>query len=89
VRRAHVRNPVTHSFIDRVLQRAAAGIHTNHFRAEETHAKNIQPLAFHILGAHINRTSEAESRGDRSCGHSMLPCAGFRDDSFFAHAHSE
>ena len=35
VRRAHVGDPVAHGFVDRVLQRAAAGIHANHFRAQQ------------------------------------------------------
>ena len=49
MRRAYVGDPVAHRFIDRVLQRARAGIHAHHFRAEQTHAENVEPLALHVL----------------------------------------
>ena len=89
MRGAHVRDPVAHGFVDGIFQRAAAGIHADHFRAEQAHAKNIQPLALHVLGAHVNGAGEAEPRGDRCRRDSMLARAGFRDHALLAHAHGE
>ena len=61
----------------------------DNFRSEQTHAKNIEPLAFHVLSAHINGASEAETGSDGGRCDSMLARAGFRDDALFSHAHGE
>ena len=89
VRRSHVGHPITHGLVDGVLQGATTGIDADHFCSEKPHSKNVQALAFHVLGAHINRACEAETSGDGSGGNAMLAGAGFRDDALFPHAHGE
>ena len=89
MRGAHVGDPVAHRFVDRVLQRAAAGIDADHFGAEKAHAEDVEPLALHVLGAHVDGAGEAEQRGDRRRGDAVLPRAGFRDHALLAHAHGE
>ena len=89
VRRAHVRDPVAHRFVDRVLQRARAGIHAHHFRAQQAHAEDVEPLALHVLGAHVDDAFEAQARRHRRRGDSVLARAGFRDDAALAHAHGQ
>ena len=54
MRRRDVCHPVAHRFIDRIFQRAAAGIDANHFGAEKQHAIYVEPLPLHIFGAHVN-----------------------------------
>src|SRR5215208_3276349 len=39
---ADVRHPITECFVDRVFERARAGVYFANFRAEQLHAKNIQ-----------------------------------------------
>ncbi len=89
MRRADVRDPVAHRFVDGVLQRARAGIHAHHFRAQHSHAKNIEPLALHVVGAHVDDAFEAQPRRNGGRRHSVLPRAGFRDDAALAHAHGQ
>ena len=58
----------------------------DHFRAQQPHAKDIQPLAPHVFLAHVDDALEAEQRADGSGSHAMLPGAGFGDDALLAHA---
>ncbi len=67
------------------FQRAAAGFHANHFGAKQTHAKNIQLLALHVFGAHVDRARKSQPCRDGRSRHSVLARSRFRDDAFFAH----
>ena len=89
VRRPHIRHPVAHRFIDRVLQRLATRIDAYHFRAQQPHTVHVQPLPFHILRAHIHRAPKAQPRRHGRRRYAMLPRARFRDHPLFPHAHGE
>ena len=81
-----LRDPVAHRFVDRVLQRAAAGVDALDRRAEHAHAKDVQRLPRHVLGAHVDDALEAEQRAGRRRGDAVLAGAGFGDDAALAHA---
>ena len=87
--RADVGDPVAHRFVDRVLQRARAGIHAHHFRAEQSHAKNVEPLALHVLRAHVDHAFQAQPRRNRRRRDSVLARSGFRNDAALSHAHGQ
>src|SRR5437660_2692267 len=89
MRGADVGDPVAHGFVDGVLERAAAGIYAENFRAEHTHTGNVERLAFHVLGAHVNDTFEAEMRGNGGGGDAVLTSSGFGDDARLFHLHGE
>ena len=61
----------------------------DHFRAQQAHARDVEPLPLHVLGAHVDDAFEAEPRRHRGRGHAVLPGAGLRDDAALAHAHGE
>jgi len=82
----HVRDPVAHGLVDRVLQRLAAAVHGAHNGAQELHAENVQGLASNIIGAHIHFAVETEHGGSRRRCHSVLAGAGLRDHTGLAHA---
>ena len=89
VRACDVRHPIAHSFVNRVFQSAAAGIHSDYIGAEQAHAEHVQPLALHIFRAHVNRACEAELRRDCRRRHAVLARAGLSDDSLLSHARDE
>ena len=86
VRVVDVGHPVAHRFVDGILQRAAAGIDASHLGAEQPHADDVQRLAGHVLGAHVDVALEAEQRARGRGGDAVLPRAGFGDDAPLAHA---
>ena len=47
-----VRRPVPQRLAERILERSAPGLHRDHARTEELHAKDVQSLAGHVLLAH-------------------------------------
>ena len=89
VRGANVSDPVTHRFVDGVLERAAAGIDADDLGAEHAHAGNVERLARHIFGAHVDDAFEAEMRGDGGAGDAVLAGAGFGDDAGLVHFYGE
>ena len=44
VRGPHVGDPIAHSLVDGVFERAAAGIHSHNFRTEHAHARDVERL---------------------------------------------
>ena len=81
----HIRDPVAHRLVDRLLERRLAGRHGNHLRAEKFHAGDVQRLALHVHGTHVDHALEAEPRRRRRRGHAMLSGTGLRDDPGLAH----
>ena len=79
-------DPVAHRLVDRVLQRAAAGVDARDLGAEQPHAEDVQRLALHVLGAHVDVALEAEQRAGRRRRDAVLPGAGLGDDAPLAHA---
>ena len=53
--------------------------------AEQLHANDVERLAAHILGAHVDATLEAQQRACRGCGDAVLARACLRDDAPLAH----
>ena len=89
VRSANVGDPIAHGFVDGVFQGFAAGLDADDFGAKHAHAGDVEGLASHVFGAHIDGALQAEMRGDSCRGDAVLACAGFRDDARFAHSYSE
>ena len=56
-----VGDPVAHGFADRVFQRAAAVGDADHLGAEQPHAEDVEPLAAHVLLAHVDDASKPNS----------------------------
>ena len=82
----HVRDPVAHGLVDGVLQRLAAEIDGPHDRSEELHAEDVQRLARHVVGAHVDLAVEAEHGGGRGRCNAVLSRAGLGDHAGLAHA---
>ena len=82
-------DPVAQRLVHRVLQRARAGLHRHHFRAEHVHAEDIRLLPLDIDRAHIDDAFEAEARAGGGRRDAMLAGAGLGDDARLAHAPRE
>ncbi len=86
---ADVGDPVAHGFVDCIFEGFAAGFDADDFGTEHTHARDVEGLACHVFGAHVNGALQAEMRGDGSGGDTVLACTGFRDDARLAHFDGE
>ena len=86
MRGAHVGDPVAHGLVDGVFQCAGAGIHAANLRAQQSHAENVQFLAAHVFGSHVDDALEAQQRAYRRRGYAVLPGASFGDHAMLAHA---
>ena len=89
MRGADVGDPVAHGFIDGVFEGARTGIYAADFGAEQAHAEDVEFLAAHVFGAHVDDALEAQQRADGSRGDSVLAGAGFGDHAVLAHALDE
>ncbi len=78
MRCADVGDPIAHGFVDGVLQRLAAGLHADDFRAEHAHAGDVERLARHVFRAHVDRALQAEMRAHRGGRDAVLPPRRFR-----------
>src|SRR5208282_3330772 len=79
-------DPVAHGFVDGVFEGARTGIDAENFGAQQTHTEDVELLAAHVFGAHVDHTLEAEQGADGGRGYAMLTGAGFRYDAVLAHA---
>ena len=86
---AHVRHPVAHRLVERVLERRRAAGHRHDRRAEQLHAVDVDLLALDVGRAHVDDAFQAQPRGDRRAGDAMLAGAGLGDDARLAHAPGE
>ena len=84
-----VGHPVADGLVGRVLEGAAARCDRQHLGAEQPHAEHVELLAADVLFAHVDMALEAEERGHRGRGDSVLPGARLGDDALLAHAHRE
>jgi hypothetical protein len=89
VRVGDIGDPVAHRLVDGVLQRPAAGVHSQHLGAEQPHADDVEGLAIHVLGAHVDVAVEPEQRARGRRRHAMLPRSGLGDNPALAHASGE
>ncbi len=85
----HVRDPVAHGLVERVLERAAARLHGHHGGAQQLHAIDVRALALHVFRAHVHHAFEAVAGADGGRGHSVLARAGLGDHARLAHASGE
>ena len=83
--RIRIRHPIAHRLVDGILQGARTRGNAAHIRAQQPHPKHVRALAGDVVGAHIHHAFHAQQRADcRRCD-SVLACAGFGDNPFFAH----
>ncbi len=82
----HVRHPVAHRLVQRVLERARAAVHRHHGRAQQLHAVHVLRLALDVLAAHVHHAFHAVARRDGRGGHAVLARAGLGDHARLAHA---
>jgi hypothetical protein len=85
VRRAHVRHPVTHRLVDRVLERLRARGDRHDFRAEEPHPLDVRVLPAHVLLAHVDDAVEPQQGGRGRCRDAVLAGAGLGDHPLLLH----
>ena len=86
---ADVCHPVAHRFVDRVLERAAAGVDAVDLRTEQPHPEHVERLPIHVLGAHVDAALEAEERARGGGRDAMLPRTGLGHDAALAHSARE
>ena len=86
---ANVGDPIAHRFVDGVLERLAAGVDADDLRAEHAHAGDVERLARHVFGAHVDDAFESEMRSDSGAGDAVLSGAGFGDDARLVHPYGE
>src|SRR5215472_3586041 len=83
---ANIGDPVSHRFIDRVLERARTRLHAPYLRPQQAHAEDVQLLPPHVLDAHIDHALQPEKRADCGSGNTMLSRSGFSNNSMLAHS---
>ena len=81
----NIGHPVAHRLVDRVLQRPGAGIDATDFRAQQSHAEDVQLLAPHVFCSHVDDTFKAKQRTDRGRSYAMLSGASLGDNAMLAH----
>ena len=84
-----VGHPVADRLVDGVLERLAAALDRDHFRAEQLHAKDVGLLAGDVDAAHVDVAVETEQRAGGRAGDAMLTRAGLGDDPLLAHPLSQ
>ena len=83
------RDPVAVGVVDRVLERARAGLHRDHLGAEQPHAGDVERLALGVDLAHVDRALEPEERRGRGGGDAVLAGARLGDHAGLAEALGE
>ena len=89
VGRADIGHPVAHRLVDGLLERPLARLDAPHLGAHQAHPEDVERLALHVDGPHVDDALEAELRAHRGRGYAVLARAGFRDDPLLAHAPGE
>ena len=82
----HIGDPVAKRLVHGVFERARAGCHRYHFRAQQFHAEHVGCLTFNVFRAHIDNTRQTKARGNRCGSYTMLTSACLSDDAGLAHA---
>mmetsp|Transcript_3996 Transcript_3996/g.12089 ORF Transcript_3996/g.12089 Transcript_3996/m.12089 type:complete len:551 (+) Transcript_3996:487-2139(+) len=86
VRVSHVRDPVPHGLVDRVLERGLARADGHALAAEHVHAKHVERLPRAVDRAHVDDALQPEQRADRRRRDAVLARARLRDDARLAEA---
>src|SRR5437868_863460 len=85
MRGANIGDPIAHGLVNGIFERAGTRIHWPHFSPKQTHAKDVQLLAPHILTAHVHDAFKSEQCADRSAGHPVLTGSRLRNDALPVH----
>mmetsp|Transcript_11586 Transcript_11586/g.20582 ORF Transcript_11586/g.20582 Transcript_11586/m.20582 type:complete len:366 (+) Transcript_11586:390-1487(+) len=86
VRGAHVRNPVTHSFVNRVLEGLGAARNTNYLCTENLHTENVECLSPHVFFTHVNSTVQVEKSTCGGSCYTVLTSSSLRDNTLLTNA---
>src|SRR4051812_33919320 len=86
VGRPHVRHPIAHRFVERILEGLCSAAYGMHLRPEKLHSEDVELLSSAVLLAHVDFAVQAEKCAGGGGGDSMLPCARLRYDPLLAHA---
>src|ERR1051326_2695097 len=89
MRGTNICDPVTHSFVDCVLQSTRASLDATNFCAQQPHAENVQFLATHVFGAHVNHALKPEQSANRRCSDTVLTGSGFSNHAILTHPFDE
>ena len=81
-----VGDPIAHRLVDGVLERLRSGVDASDRRPEQLHPEDVQRLALHVFGAHVDVTAQPEQRANRRRRNAVLAGAGLRDDPPLAHS---
>jgi hypothetical protein len=85
VRVADVGNPIAHGLVDCILQRLAARIDLPDRGAEQLHPYDVERLATHVFGTHVDMALETEQRTRCRRGYAVLTGTRFGDDPGLPH----
>ena len=80
------RHPVTHRFVNCVLQCATTRSDTLYFCSEKAHTKHVEFLSCNINFAHVHLALKSKQRRSSCRCNTMLSCTSFGNNSLFAHA---
>ena len=83
---ANIGHPVPHCFIDGLLECCLSCRHADDFRSQKSHPCNIERLALHVDGPHVDAALETEACGGCRRGDAMLSCPRLGDDPPLAHS---
>mmetsp|Transcript_154688 Transcript_154688/g.494651 ORF Transcript_154688/g.494651 Transcript_154688/m.494651 type:complete len:595 (+) Transcript_154688:438-2222(+) len=81
---ADVGDPIPHRLVDGILQRLRATLRGHDLGAEHLHAEDVQGLALHVHGTHVDDALQAHERACRGGGHAVLAGARLGNDALLA-----
>ena len=89
IEHARIIDEAVERLVHGLLEGALTAQGRTHFGAHHAHAEHVEGLPMHVLLAHVHDALHAEERGRGGRGHAVLTGAGFRHQTFFAHALGE
>ncbi|MPM98439.1 hypothetical protein SDC9_145625 [bioreactor metagenome] len=82
---ANIGHPVTHGFIEGILQGLGARLNRHHRRPQQLHAVDVGCLALDVLCAHVHHAFHPVARSHGRSRHPVLPGTGLGDHPRLAH----
>mmetsp|Transcript_126736 Transcript_126736/g.354854 ORF Transcript_126736/g.354854 Transcript_126736/m.354854 type:complete len:222 (-) Transcript_126736:1269-1934(-) len=89
VRISNVRDPVTHGFVDSILECPLTILHRDDLCAKSIHAENIQLLSFAVNSSHVNDALQSKHGTNSSGSHTVLSSSCLSNDTRFSEAFGE
>mmetsp|Transcript_16550 Transcript_16550/g.30032 ORF Transcript_16550/g.30032 Transcript_16550/m.30032 type:complete len:523 (+) Transcript_16550:478-2046(+) len=77
----HIRHPITHSLVNRILQRRLTIMHRDNLRSQRVHTENIQLLTFAIHSTHVHSAVQAKLGTNGRRRNTMLPRTSLGNDT--------